>query len=142
MRLASGSMSDEAKKKLKDLAKQVRDKVAVSGIALLHQQGLELVEDIAKELVSPEGMPGLRVLRDGPQKLRLQRPQRNAEITIEWHRDIGALSITCEKHGEPKRMVRYVHDAGRELWRRLDGGGEVWEDLTEAIVEYLYPEAK
>jgi hypothetical protein len=133
-------MSEEAKKKLKDLAKQVRDKVSVSGIALLHQKGLELVEDMAKELGSPDGMPGLRVLRDGAQKLRLQRPQRNAEITIEWHREIGALSVTCEKHGEPKRMVRYVHDESQSKWRKLDGGGEVWEDLTAALVEYLYPE--
>lgn len=135
-------MSEDAKKKLKDLAKQVRDKVAVSGHALLHQKGLELIEDMAKELASPDGMPGLRVLRDGTQKLRLQRPHRNAEITIEWHRDIGALAITSEKHGEPKKMVRYVFDEPKNNWRRLEGGGEVWEDLTAGLIEYLYPEAK
>jgi hypothetical protein len=135
-------MSEEAKKKLKDLAKQVREKVTVSGAALLHQRGLELVEDMAKELASPDGMPGLRVLRDGAQKLRLQRPNRNAEITLEWHREIGALSITSEKDGEPKRMVRYVYDEPQTKWRRLEGGGEVWEDLTGALVEYLYPEGK
>jgi hypothetical protein len=97
---------------------------------------------MATELASPDGMPGLRVQRDGAQKLRLGRPQRNAEITIEWHREIGALSMTCEKHGEPKRLVRYVHDDAQAKWRRLDGGGEAWEDLTAAVVEYLYPEAK
>jgi len=134
---------DDAKKKLKDLAKQVREKVSASGHALLHQKGLELIEDMAKELTSPDAMPGLRVLRDGTQKLRLQRPHRNAEITIEWHRDIGALSLTTEKHGEPKKMVRYVFEENpKPKWRRLDGGGEVWEDLTASIVEFLYPEAK
>jgi hypothetical protein len=135
-------MSDEAKKKLKELAKQIREKVSTTGHAVLHQKGLELIEEIAKELVSPDGMPGLRVLRDGTQKLRLQRPNRNAEIAIEWHRDICVLSITSEKHGEPKQMVRYIfEEQGPPRWRRLEGGGEVWDDLTAAIVAYLYPEA-
>lgn len=136
-------MSEEAKKKLKDLAKQVREKVSTTGHAVLHQRGLELIEDMAKELTSPDAMPGLRVLRDGTQRLRLQRPHRNAEITIEWHRDIGALAMTTEKHGEPKNMVRYVfEEQPAARWRRLEGGGDVWEDLTNAIVEFLYPEAK
>jgi hypothetical protein len=135
-------MSEEAKKRLKDLAKQVRDKVTTTGQALLHQKGLELVEEMAKELASPDGMPGLLVLRDGVHKLRLQRPHRNAEIAIEWHRDIGALSMTSEKHGEPKRMVRYVFDEAQTKWRRLEGGGDVWDDVTTTIVEFLYPEAK
>jgi len=138
-------MSEDAKKKLKDLAKQVRDKVSTTGVAVLHQKGLELMEEIAKELSSPDSMPGLRVLRDGAQKLRLQRPMRNAEITIEWHREIGALSMTCEKHGEPKKLVRYVHEEAGNKWRRLDlsnEGGELWEDITAALIEYLYPEGK
>ena len=135
-------MSEDAKKRLKDLAKQVREKVAATGHAVLHQKGLALVEEIAKELASPDGMPGLRILRDGPPKLRLQRPHRNAEIAIEWHRDIGALSMTSEKHGEPRRMVRYVFDEPQGKWRRLEGGGDVWDDLTASLVEILYPEAK
>ena len=39
-------------------------------------------------------------------------------------------------------MVRYIFDEAQTKWRRLDGGGEVWEDLTGTLVEYLYPEAK
>ena len=135
-------MSDEAKRKLKDLAKQVREKVASTGHAVLHQKGLDLVDEIARELSSPDAMTGLRVLRDSPAKLRLQRPNRNAEITIEWHRDIGALAMTSEKHGEPKRLVRYVLDEPKAHWRRLEGGGEVWDDLTAVIVEVLYPEVR
>jgi hypothetical protein len=135
-------MSEEAKKRLKDLAKEVRDKVNPQGAPVLHQQGLELVDELAKELASPDGMPGIKVWRDSPSKFRLSRSTRNAELTIEWQRDVGALAFTCEKHGEPKTMVRYVWDAGLSKWRRLDGGGEIWEDVTAALVEYLYPEAK
>src|SRR3954466_3744842 len=135
-------MSEEAKKRLKDLAKEVREKVNPTGAPVLHQRGLELVDEIAKELAQPDGMPGLRVWRDSPAKIRLTRPNRNAEITLEWQRDVQAIAMTLEKHGEPKMLVRYVWDEGKKHWRRLDGGGEIWEDLTAALVDYLYPEGK
>lgn len=135
-------MTEDGKKRLKDLAKQVREKVAVTGTPLLNQRGLDLVEDLAKELTGPDGMPGLKLYRDGPAKLRFARPQRNAEITVEWERDIGALGLTAQKHGEPKTFVRYVWDEGEAKWRKLDGGGEIYDDITTALVEYLYPEAK
>jgi hypothetical protein len=135
-------MSEEAKKRLKDLARDVREKVNPQGAPLLNQRGLELVDELAKELGSPDGMPGIRVWRDSPSKFRVTRPSRNAELTVEWQKDIGALALTSEKHGEPRTMVRYVWDAGETTWRRLDGGGEIWEDVTSALVEYLYPEAK
>jgi hypothetical protein len=135
-------MSEEGKKRLKDLAKQVRDKVATTGAPVLQQRGLDIVEDLAKELTGPDGMPGLKLLRDSPAKFRVQRSSRNAEITVEWERDIGALGLTCQKHGEPRSFVRYVWDAGESKWRKLDGGGEIYEDVTDALVEYLYPEMK
>lgn len=135
-------MSDDAKKRLRDLAKQVREKVTPTGAPLLHQKGLELVEELATELSAPDGMPGLKVWRDSTQKIRLTRAPRNAEITLEWQREIGALGMTCEKHGEPKVLVRYVWDEAAKKWRKLDGGGDIWEDVTGALVEYLYPEGK
>ena len=135
-------MSEDGKKRLKDLAKQVREKVAVTGAPLLNQRGLEIVEELAKELTGPDGMPGLKLYRDSPAKFRLARAQRNAEITVAWERDIGALGLTCEKHGEPKTFVRYVWDEGDSKWRKLDGGGEIYDDVTSALVDYLYPEAK
>jgi hypothetical protein len=135
-------MSEEGKKRLKDLAKQVRDQVATTGAPVLQQRGLDIVEDLAKELTGPDGMPVLKLLRDSPAKFRVQRSSRNAEITVEWERDIGALGLTCQKHGEPKTFVRYVWDSGESRWRKLDGGGEIYEDVTTALVEYLYPEMK
>ncbi|MBX3189035.1 MAG: hypothetical protein KF819_18585 [Labilithrix sp.] len=135
-------MSEDGKKRLKDLAKQVREKVAQTGAPVLHQRGLELLEDLAKDLTGPDGMPGLQLYRDSPAKIRLQRALRNAEITVEWQREIGALGLTCQKHGEPKTFVRYVWDESLSRWRKLDGGGEIYEDVTAALVECLYPEAK
>jgi hypothetical protein len=134
-------MSEDGKKRLKDLAKQVREKTtSATGAPQLHQKGLELVDELAKELTGPDGMPGLKLYRDSPARFRLQRSPRNAEITIEWQREIGALALIGEKHGEPKNLVRYVWDEGPKVWRRLDGGGEIYEDLTAALVTYLYPE--
>lgn len=134
-------MSEDGKKRLRDLANQVRQKVTTSGAPLLNQRGLDLVDDLARELTGEGAMPGLRLYRDAPTKFRLARANRNAEITIEWERDIGALGLTCQKHGEPKTFVRYVWDASLDRWRKLDGGGEIYDDVTSALVTYLYPEA-
>ena len=135
-------MSEDGKKRLKDLAKQVREKTTTTGAPQLHQKGLDLVDELSKELTGPDGMPGLKLYRDAPSRFRLQRAPRNAEITIEWQRDIGALALICEKHGEPKVLTRYVWDEGTKNWRRLEGGGEIYEDVTAALVAYLYPEHK
>src|SRR6185369_12719320 len=62
-----GRMSEDGKKKLKDLAKQVREKTAVSGSTALHEKGLAIVEELAKELMGPDGMPGLKLYRDNAQ---------------------------------------------------------------------------
>jgi hypothetical protein len=135
-------MSEDGKKRLKDLAKQVRETPAVDGAAALHQKGLAIVDELAKELTGPDGMPGLKLYRDNAQKFRLQRSPRNAEITVEWEREVGAVALTKEKHGEPRILVRYVWDEHEKKWRRLEGGGELWDDVSSVLVEYLYPEAR
>jgi hypothetical protein len=135
-------MSEEGKKRLKDLARQVREKVVVTGAPVLQQRGLSLVDDLAKELGGPDGLPGLKVQRESPTKLRVQRSQRDSELVIEWEREIGALGLTCQKPGEPRAFVRYVWDEAETKWRKLDGGGEIYEDVTTALIEYLYPEMK
>src|SRR5687767_2015308 len=111
-------MSEDGKKRLKDLAKQVREKAtAAAGVNALHEKGLAIVEELATELAAPDGMPGLKLYRDGSQKFRLQRSPRNAEISVEWQREIGALCVTTEQHGEPKKLVRYVWDEAASKWR-------------------------
>jgi len=135
-------MSEEGRKRLKDLAQNLRarEKITDDG---RHKKGLLMVEMMARDLGGDDGMPGLKLLRDAPSKLRLQRGTRNADITLEWQRDIGAAVMTCQKHGEPKKATRYILDDTTEMWRRMEGaGGELYADVEEALVEYLYPEAK
>src|SRR5690242_18001659 len=133
-------MSEKGKKLFQDLAKQVREKVQPSGEPVLHKRGLDAVEQLATDLADPEGMPGLKVRRDLPSKFRLDRPPRNAEIAVEWQREIGAIVVTMEKHGEPRTVVRYVFDEGANHWRPMDGAGELYKDIAAALVHYLYPE--
>ena len=88
-------------------------------------------------------MPGLKLWRDAPSKFRMQRGNRNAEISVEWQREIGAGVMSCQKFGEPKKVTRYILDEAADLWRRMEGeGGELYADVEEALVEFLYPEAK
>jgi hypothetical protein len=138
----SGSASDAGRKRLQDLAKVVREKVAASGDTVLHRKGLVLVEMLARDLSAPDGMPGLKLFRDAPSKFHVVRGERNAEIGVEWQRDIGAAVMTAQKFGEPKKMVRYVYDEPGDRWRRMEGEGEIYDDLVSALVEYLYPEGK
>ncbi len=135
-------MSEGGKKLLKDLSKQVREKLSPGGEPLLNQKGLALVEELAKELTGPDGMPGLHLFRDGPHKFRLQRERKNAEICVEWQRPIGAAVLTGTAMGSVKSAERYVWDEAQTKWRRLDGLGEIYEDLSKALVDYLYPEGR
>jgi hypothetical protein len=136
-------MSEErGRKLLMDLAKVVSEKVAPSGEPILNREGLKMVERIARDLTAPGGMPGLKLWRDAPSKFRLQRSPRNAEITLHWQRDIGAMVMIGEKHGGPKALTRYVFDGELQHWRRMEGEGELYEDLAAALVEYLYPEGR
>jgi hypothetical protein len=133
---------EKGRKLLQDLAGAVREKVSPTGEPLLNREGIKMVERLARDLTAPGGMPGLKLWRDTPTRFRLQRAPRNAEIMIEWQRDIGAMVMTGEKHGEPKRLVRYVFDQAEEHFRRMEGEGELYEDLVAALVEVLYPEGR
>lgn len=136
-------MSYENGRKLLDgLAAQVREKVSPSGAPLVNREALKMIERLARDLEAPNGMPGIRVWRDAPTKVRLTRPPRNAELSIEWQRDIAAMVLTGEKFGEPKKLTRYVFDAELQHFRRMEGAGELYEDLVAALVEFLYPEGR
>ena len=133
---------DHGRKLLQDLAGTVREKVSVTGDALVNREGLKMVERLARDLTAPGGVPGLKLWRDSPIKFRLERPLRNAEIGVEWQKDIGALVMTAEKFGGPKSMQRYVYDQELAAFRRMEGEGEPYEDLVAWLVEYLYPEGR
>lgn len=133
---------ENGRKLLQDLASAVREKVSPTGEPLVNREGLKMVERLARDLTAPGSMPGLRLWRDAPTKFRLERPPRNAVIAVEWQRDIGAMVMTGEKFGEPKQLTRYVFDQEMQHFRRLEDGGELYEDLVAALVEFLYPEGR
>jgi hypothetical protein len=134
--------NDQGKKLLQDLANTVREKVSPTGDVLINREGIKMVERLARDLTAPGGMPGLKLYRDTPTKFRLQRPMRNAEITVEWQKDIGCMVMSGEKFGEPKQTHRFVYDQHEDHFRRFEGGGDLYEDLVAALVEYLYPEGR
>lgn len=134
--------NDKGRKLLADLASTVREKVAPTGEPFIHREGLKMVERLARDLTAPGGVPGLKLWRDAPTKFRLQRAHHNAEIAIEWQREIGAMVMTGEKYGEPRSLVRYVYDQEQQHFRRMEGDGELYEDLIAALVEHLYPEGR
>ena len=136
-------MADEhGRKLLQDLAKTVEQKVAPSGEAKINRRGLLTIELLARELTGPGAIPGIQLWRDAVSKFRLTRPRRNAEIGLEWQRDIGAMVLSCQKLGEPRTTVRYLYDEALDQFHQMSGVGELYEDLTRALVEYLYPEGK
>jgi hypothetical protein len=133
---------ENGRKRLADLATSVRERVAPTGEPLVHREGLKMVERLARDLVAPGGMPGLKLWRDSPTRFRLTRSPRNGEILVEWQRDIGAMVLAGEKNGEPRRLVRYVFDQEQQHFRRMEGEGELYDDVVDALVEYLYPEGR
>jgi hypothetical protein len=133
---------ENGRKLLQDLASSVREKVSPTGEPLVNREGLMMVERLARDLTAPGGMPGLRLWRDAPTKFRLERPPRNATLTLEWQRDIGAMVMSAEKFGEPKTLMRYVFDPEAQHFRRMEGAGELYEDLVAALVDCLYPEGR
>jgi hypothetical protein len=133
---------NDGRQRLKDLARVVRDKVTPVGAPLLDKRGLDMVETLARDLTGSDGMPGLKLWRDAPTKFRLQRANRNAEISIEWQRDIGAVVMTVERVGQRRRQVRFIHDEAQDQWRPLDGGDDLYAAIAAALVEALYPEGR
>src|SRR3954465_13603649 len=116
---------ENGRKLLQDLAGVVREKCSPPGEPLIHREGLKMVERLARDLTAPGGMPGLKLHRDTPTRFRLQRSMRNAEITVEWQRDIGAMVMSGEKFNEAKKLTRYVFDQELGHFRRMEGEGEL-----------------
>jgi hypothetical protein len=133
---------DDGRKRLQDLSKALQEKIAPTGEALVTRRALKTIERLARDLTGESAMPGLRLWRDAAGKFRLQRPPRNAEITVEWQRDIGAMVVCAEKFGGPRVLTRYLYNQAEDSFCRMEGEGELHDDLSYALVEYLYPEGK
>ncbi len=133
---------DKGKKLFADLADKVRAEVQPSGEPAMHARGLQGLEEIADDLSSPDGLPGLKVFRDGVTKIRLQRPNRNGEIAIGWNRAIGAMTAVVNKGERSEPEVKYVYRPESDEWHRLDGTGELYADVGKWLVDVLYPEGK
>lgn len=127
---------------LQDLARRVREKVSVDGEPLLQRRGVAKIETIARMLDGEEALPGLRVLRNSAERLRLQRDGRNADVLVEWMRDAGALAIGGERNGRQARSILYMWDEPAQQWKMMGGESELYEDLVIVISEYLYPEVR
>lgn len=133
---------ERGKKLLAGLSAKVREEVAPSGEPLLHAKGQKAVLDLANDLQGPDAPPGLKVFKDAVDRFRLQRPQRNGQISVRWERPIGAVVVLVEKGDRRDPEIRYVLHEAEDEWRRMEGEGELYEDIASFLVEVLFPEGK
>jgi hypothetical protein len=133
---------EKGKKLFAELANKVRKEIAPNGEPELNKRGLEALQELADDLTGPDGLPGLRVFKDGVHQFRLQRPQRNGQIIVSWNRGIGAITIVVEKLSGREAEVKYLWREADDAWTRMEGTGELYEDVSKALVDTLYPEAK
>jgi hypothetical protein len=131
---------NEGRNRLKELAQGARAKVQDNGRLELDRKGTELLEQIVVDLTGPEGMPGLYAQRDVALRVRLRRQGKAGQIVAEWDRTIGAMLMVYERFGARPRHVRYLLNEEEGAWRAMEGKTELYEDLTAALVEILYPE--
>ena len=127
---------------LKDLAERVREKVAIGGEPVLQQRGVSKIDTLAHMLDGEESLPGLRVLRNSAERLRLQRDGRKADVLVEWQRDAAAIALGGERNGRVARSILYMWDEPTQRWQRMGGDSELYEDLVIILTEYLYPEVR
>lgn len=136
------SSRDRGKKLLAGLGAKVREELDTSGQSLLHIKGQKAVADLAKDLEGPDAPPALKVFKDAVDRFRLQRPTRNGQIAVRWERAIGAIVMQVELGPVKQPEVRYVHREEDDSWNRMEGEGELYEDVTFWLGEVLYPESK
>jgi hypothetical protein len=133
---------DKGKKLFADLADKVRTEVAPSGEPLLHKRGQKAVADLATDLSGENAPMGLRVFRDAVDRFRLQRPGKNAQIEVRWERPIGGVVVQSEKMDRRDPEVKYLFREAEDEWHRMEGEGELYEDISKLLIDYMYPEAR
>jgi hypothetical protein len=133
---------ERGKKLLADLATKVRKEMAPNGEPILHARGQKAIAELAADLSGNDGPPGLRVFRDAVDRFRLQRPGRDAQVSIGWQRPIGAIVMITEHGDKRDPEVRYLYADADDEWRRMDGDGELYADVAKSLSELMYPESK
>lgn len=101
-----------------------------------------------------KGLPELVVKRESAFKLKLGRRGKVPAITIEYHEKIGAIELAYlafpDTDPTTTKVRRYTFaegdaaspkagETGTGEWTRLDGGGELVDDVRDALA-VIYPE--
>ncbi len=133
---------ERGKELLSAFSAKVKKEVLPSGEHILHARGQKAVAELAADLGGSDGPPGLRVFRDAVDRFRLQRPNKNAEVTVEWNRPVGAILVKSDKAGRTAAEIRYTHRDADDAWHRMEGEGELYEDIMALLADTMYPEAK
>jgi hypothetical protein len=133
---------ERGKQLLSAFSAKVKKEIVPSGEPVMHARGQKAVAELAADLGGAEAPPGLRVFRDAVDRFRLQRPGKNAEIRVEWQRPIGAIVVAIEKAGRVSPEVKYVFREAEDAWHRMEGDGELYEDVMNLLGDAMYPEAR
>ena len=129
---------DEGEALLRDFASEVRGGLGDAEERALRERGRSLIERLANQLSGRDGIPGLRVHRDGDTRVRLERLPRDAEIVVAWESDSGAVALHRRKLAD-KEVTRYVWHRTEERWTSIEGGA-FYRDLHSALRECFFPE--
>ncbi|MFO0554248.1 MAG: hypothetical protein U0271_38060 [Polyangiaceae bacterium] len=93
-----------------------------------------------------KGLPELSVSRESQFKIRLARRGKIGALTVEFKAPIRAMELDYVgwPGADPMsiKMRRYVLDFEAEnptVWNRLEGGGDLIDDIRQAMLQ-LYPE--
>ena len=91
-----------------------------------------------------KGMPEIVVGREGTHRIRIARRGKVGALGLEYLPNIRAIELTyvgfpgADPSTTKMRRYAWADDAVGE-WSRLDGGGELFADIKDALVR-LYPE--
>jgi hypothetical protein len=125
----------------RDFASEVRAGLEGVEDREVRERGKKLIVKLVDQLGGPNGIPGLRIERETDTRIRLERMPKDAEITIAWESETGAVSVAKRK-GTTSSVARYAWSRHEQRWARVDASGSLYPELHAAIKDCLYPELK